>query len=79
VLDESFEFLTRAQFLILHQIWDPLESYSMLDNIPSHQMDCDAKAVANTKIDWWKTPEAHVFQAHLPRYFHTHTSLMLNS
>jgi hypothetical protein len=51
----------------------------MLDNIPSHQMDCDAKAVANTKIDWLKTPEAHVFQAHLPRYFHTHTSLMLNS
>ncbi|KAG6546651.1 hypothetical protein Mapa_011840 [Marchantia paleacea] len=48
-------------------MFDPFESLSgsLFDRaFPS--FDKDVSAVANTRVDWLETPEAHVFKADLP-------------
>ncbi|KAM1612782.1 hypothetical protein PS2_001381 [Malus domestica] len=45
-------------------IWDPFEGFGALANIPSSAGE--TTAIANTRIDWKETPEAHIFKADLP-------------
>ncbi|KAF4346965.1 hypothetical protein F8388_016405 [Cannabis sativa] len=48
-------------------IWDPLEGFpfnTSVAGIPSSARE--TAAIANTRIDWRETPEAHVFKADLP-------------
>ncbi|KAK4385381.1 class I heat shock protein [Sesamum angolense] len=48
-------------------LWDPFEGLpfsSAVANLPSSSRE--TTAVANTRIDWRETPEAHVFKADLP-------------
>ncbi|KAL2227466.1 17.6 kDa class I heat shock protein-like [Sesamum indicum] len=48
-------------------LWDPFEGLpfsSAVANLPSSARE--TTAVANTRIDWKETPEAHVFKADLP-------------
>ncbi|KAM1053986.1 hypothetical protein FF1_001436 [Malus domestica] len=45
-------------------IWDPFESFGPLANFPSSARE--TTAIANTRIDWKETPEAHIFKADLP-------------
>ncbi|XP_024522747.1 18.1 kDa class I heat shock protein-like [Selaginella moellendorffii] len=50
-------------------IFDPFAELSSIlacGNDQSKQMARDASAVANTRVDWLETPEAHVFKADLP-------------
>ena len=43
-------------------LWDPFQGFpSALTNLPD-----SSAAIANTRIDWKETPEAHVFKADLP-------------
>ncbi|KAK4431736.1 class I heat shock protein [Sesamum alatum] len=48
-------------------LWDPFEGLpfsSAVANLPSSARE--TTAVANARIDWRETPEAHVFKADLP-------------
>ncbi|KAB2596208.1 16.9 kDa class I heat shock protein 2-like [Pyrus ussuriensis x Pyrus communis] len=45
-------------------IWDPFEGFGTLANFPSSARE--TTAIANTRVDWKETPEAHVFKADLP-------------
>ncbi|KAL0321893.1 UNVERIFIED_CONTAM: class I heat shock protein [Sesamum calycinum] len=48
-------------------LWDPFEGLpfsSAVANLPSSSRE--TTAVANTRIDWRETPEAHVFKVDLP-------------
>ncbi|PWA61463.1 HSP18.1B [Artemisia annua] len=46
-------------------LWDPFEGFSSaLTNLPDSSRE--TAAIANTRIDWKETPEAHVFKADLP-------------
>ncbi|KAL2539930.1 17.6 kDa class I heat shock protein 3 [Abeliophyllum distichum] len=48
-------------------VWDPFQGFplsSSLTNVPSSARE--TTAIANTRIDWKETPEAHVFKADLP-------------
>ncbi|CAN6565489.1 unnamed protein product [Malus baccata var. baccata] len=45
-------------------IWDPFEGLDTLANFPSSARE--TTAIANTRIDWKETPEAHIFKADLP-------------
>ncbi|KAM1020132.1 hypothetical protein ACFX13_042162 [Malus domestica] len=45
-------------------IWDPFEGLGTLANFPSSARE--TTAIANTRIDWKETPEAHIFKADLP-------------
>lgn len=47
------------------RIWDVFDHGSALDS-PTFSFSRDAQAIANTKLDWKETPEAHVFTADLP-------------
>uniref|UniRef100_A0A251SMB3 Putative HSP20-like chaperone n=1 Tax=Helianthus annuus TaxID=4232 RepID=A0A251SMB3_HELAN len=47
------------------EIWDPFQGFSsVLSNLPESSRE--TTAIANTRIDWKETPEAHVFKADLP-------------
>ncbi|PWA36338.1 17.8 kDa class I heat shock protein [Artemisia annua] len=49
----------------LVELWDPFEGFSnALTNLPDSSRE--TSAIANTRIDWKETPEAHVFKADLP-------------
>lgn len=48
-------------------IWDPFEGFpfkTSVAKVPSSARE--TTAIANTRIDWRETPEAHVFKADLP-------------
>ncbi|KVI09871.1 17.6 kDa class I heat shock protein-like [Cynara cardunculus var. scolymus] len=46
-------------------IWDPFQGISTaLGNLPESSRE--TTAIANARIDWKETPEAHVFKADLP-------------
>lgn len=45
-------------------IWDPFNFDSLAASLPTFASE--TSAIANTKIDWKETPEAHVFKADLP-------------
>nr|XP_043631154.1 17.8 kDa class I heat shock protein-like [Erigeron canadensis]XP_043631155.1 17.8 kDa class I heat shock protein-like [Erigeron canadensis] len=46
-------------------IWDPFQGISStLSNLPEFSQE--TSAIANAKIDWKETPEAHVFKADVP-------------
>lgn len=47
------------------RIWDAFDYGSALDS-PAFSFSRDTQAIANTKLDWKETPEAHVFTADLP-------------
>ncbi|KAG6546652.1 hypothetical protein Mapa_011841 [Marchantia paleacea] len=48
-------------------IFDPLENLSVsLHDRAFPSFDKDVSAVANTRVDWLETPEAHIFKADLP-------------
>ncbi|KAJ0465856.1 putative small heat shock protein HSP20 [Helianthus annuus] len=47
------------------EIWDPFQGFSsVLSNLPESSRE--TTAIANARIDWKETPEAHVFKADLP-------------
>ncbi|PWA42616.1 heat shock protein 18 [Artemisia annua] len=43
-------------------IWDPFQGFSSA--LP--EVSQETVAIANSRIDWKETPEAHVFKANLP-------------
>ncbi|CAI9273649.1 unnamed protein product [Lactuca saligna] len=46
-------------------IWDPFQGLSSaLSNLPESSRE--TAAIANARIDWKETPEAHIFKADLP-------------
>ena len=48
-------------------LWDPFEGFpfnNTVANAPSSARE--TAAVANTRIDWKETPEAHIFKADMP-------------
>jgi len=47
------------------RIWDAFDFGSALDS-PAFSFSRDAQAIANTRLDWKETPDAHVFTADLP-------------
>ena len=47
------------------RIWDAFDFGRALDS-PTFSFSRDAQAIANTRVDWKETPEAHVFTADLP-------------
>ncbi|KAL2636255.1 hypothetical protein R1flu_007734 [Riccia fluitans] len=50
-------------------ILDPFDGFSLFDRRPFigfANLPRDRSSVANTRVDWVETPEAHVFKADLP-------------
>ncbi|CAI9774448.1 unnamed protein product [Fraxinus pennsylvanica] len=50
-------------------VWDPFQGFpfsSTLANVPSSSRE--TAALANTRIDWKETPEAHIFKVDLPSW-----------
>ncbi|KAJ0987847.1 hypothetical protein J5N97_006203 [Dioscorea zingiberensis] len=51
-------------------LWDPFDGLQSVFNnalsVPRSNFASDTAAIANTRIDWKETPEAHIFKADLP-------------
>ncbi|XP_061343537.1 17.5 kDa class I heat shock protein-like isoform X1 [Gastrolobium bilobum] len=55
-------------------VWDPFHDFpfstptaaSAALSVPRSNFDTETAAIANTRIDWRETPEAHEFKADLP-------------
>ncbi|KAG6434016.1 hypothetical protein SASPL_105636 [Salvia splendens] len=45
-------------------VWDPFEGFPLSTNFPSSARE--TSAVANARIDWKETPEAHLFKVDVP-------------
>ncbi|KAG6554353.1 hypothetical protein Mapa_004270 [Marchantia paleacea] len=49
-----------------NSIFDPFENFPLFDRMAFPTISHDAGSVANTRVDWVETPEAHVYKADLP-------------
>ncbi|OVA17739.1 Alpha crystallin/Hsp20 domain [Macleaya cordata] len=50
-------------------IWDPIQDFPFSTtelSVPRSEISNETSQLANTRIDWKETPEAHVFRADLP-------------
>lgn len=54
-----------------NSIFDPFENFPLFDRMPLPTFPRDVSSVANTRVDWVETPEAHVFKADLPGMYIT--------
>ncbi|XP_068636136.1 18.1 kDa class I heat shock protein-like [Aristolochia californica] len=50
-----------------HDVWDPLQGFPFNTLATSgSSLSNETSQLANTRIDWKETPEAHIFKADLP-------------
>ncbi|ESR48816.1 hypothetical protein CICLE_v10033601mg [Citrus x clementina] len=58
-----------SNHFLIEDIWDPFQDlpFSSLSlSAPRSDLSTETAALANTRIDWRETPEAHIFEADLP-------------